>query len=150
MMPTGHYERRSIQERLWEKVQKSEGCWLWTGFRDRMGYGRLNIRGIPVLAHRVTYELVNGAIPDGLEMDHLCRVPACVNPSHLEAVTRSVNARRGTAGKVLTWEQVREIRRRYRRGSADANTYTLGREYGVTFSAIARIVTHQTWVEEAA
>lgn len=72
------------------------GCCLWTGPVDTHGYGR---HGKPV-AHRVIYELIVGPIPDGLELDHLCRVPRCVNPHHLEPVTHAENVRRGMAGSV--------------------------------------------------
>lgn len=74
---------------FWEKVSKSEGCWLWTG-RTVKGYGKHSGK----LAHRVAYEEMVGPIPDGLELDHLCRTPLCVRPDHLEPVTRHVNMRR--------------------------------------------------------
>jgi hypothetical protein len=71
-------------------------CWIWTAHRPT-GVGYISIRreGRFVLAHRVAYEQYKGAIPDGLVLDHLCRVPACVNPDHLEAVTQRENALRG-------------------------------------------------------
>ena len=76
----------------------SSGCWLWEGTLSLSGYGRLWIggtRGRRHQAHRLTYEMHKGPIPEGLEIDHLCRVPACVNPDHLEAVTHRENQRRG-------------------------------------------------------
>ena len=87
--------------RLWAKVDLSNapfGCWLWTGSRNGSGYAQLCIggrRGQTYYAHRATYELFKGTIPDGLTIDHLCRVRYCVNPLHLEAVTYSVNVARG-------------------------------------------------------
>lgn len=71
------------------------GCWVWGGAADKLGYGRINVGGVIRLAHRVSYELRKGKIPEGLELDHLCRNPSCVNPDHLEAVTRKVNTDRG-------------------------------------------------------
>lgn len=71
-------------------------CWLWTGAIGSGGYGTLHLdveRG-PVGAHRFSYELHVGPIPDGLQLDHLCRVKHCVNPLHLEAVTASENTLR--------------------------------------------------------
>jgi hypothetical protein len=77
-------------ERFVERVPFS-GCWIWIGFIDWYGYGRVGKKQ----SHRVAYELVNGPIPEGLVIDHLCRVRCCVNPAHLEAVTRAVNNERG-------------------------------------------------------
>lgn len=82
--------------RLKTKIQISEtGCWLWTGYVSERGYGRIGARGKTVSAHRWTYNLFKGEIPEGLDLDHLCRVRHCVNPDHLEAVTRSENTIRG-------------------------------------------------------
>lgn len=84
--------------RFWAKVAKStRGCWVWTGARDTVGYGtfrKVKGPGGMVKAHRYSYELSNGAIPAGLEIDHLCRTRACVRPDHLEAVTHIENMRR--------------------------------------------------------
>ncbi len=70
------------------------GCWEWNGYRDPNGYGRVNVDRRAVLVHRVGYEAVKGPIPQGLELDHLCRNPACWNVSHLEAVTHAENMAR--------------------------------------------------------
>lgn len=79
--------RRPREERFWLKVDKSGDCWLWKAGRDTNGYGAFERN----TAHRTAYELSVGPIPDGLEIDHLCHVKACVNPAHLEAVTHRVN-----------------------------------------------------------
>lgn len=72
-------------------------CWLWTGARNSTGYALVGDgQGHVVCSHRVSYEMHVGPIPDGLEVDHLCRVKNCVNPHHLEAVTPLVNTRRGS------------------------------------------------------
>ena len=86
-----------VTTRFWAKVTRGgvDECWLWTGAINHGGYGRFRGRdGRAVLAHRFAYEAVIGQIPDGLHIDHLCRVRACVNPSHLEAVTQTVNNKR--------------------------------------------------------
>lgn len=90
--------RPSLRDRFLAKVVTSDdvdACWSWTGSKCR-GYGRLWIDGLgrPVQAQRVSYELHTGPIPDGLEIDHLCRTPECTNPRHLEAVTGAENLRR--------------------------------------------------------
>lgn len=83
-------------ENFWGHVQKAEsGCWLWTGARTSAGYGNLRIDGTNDYAHRVSYRLAVGPIPDGEVLDHLCRVRHCVRPDHLEPVAHAENVRRG-------------------------------------------------------
>lgn len=81
---------------LWGMVDKNgpKGCWLWLGFLKR-GYGVVRRDGRKWAAHRFFYELLVGPIPDGLVIDHLCRVRNCVNPQHLEPVTNAENLARG-------------------------------------------------------
>ncbi len=73
-------------------------CWIWQGYVDPNGYGQI---GRNKRAHRVVYEALCDPIPAGLELDHLCRVPTCVNPSHLEPVTRAENNRRSMSVSAL-------------------------------------------------
>ena len=87
-----------LPERFWSKCmpEPNSGCWLWLAASTR-GYGAYAYSGSDDVrpAHRVTYETLVGAIPDGLVIDHLCRQPCCVNPSHMEPVTIGENVRRG-------------------------------------------------------
>lgn len=71
------------------------GCWLWTASLDGAGYSKIRVDGRLFNAHRWYYEMINGPIPKGLQLDHLCRVRRCVNPDHLEPVTQQENIRRG-------------------------------------------------------
>lgn len=86
----------AISARFWSKVEKTDTCWLWTGATVNGGHGRFGIAGDEkIMAHRFAYEEMVGAIPEGLVLDHLCRVPNCVNPAHLEPVTPRENTLRG-------------------------------------------------------
>lgn len=82
------------ETRFWAKVNKTNDCWLWIGWHTSLNYGLIKINGKSVLAHRYSYELVNGKIPNGKVLDHLCRTPACVRPAHLEAVSQRENLKR--------------------------------------------------------
>lgn len=84
----------TTDERFWAKVERGDGCWLWSGRLDR-GYGRFYVsHHRTVRAHRFAYESLIGLIPSGLDLDHLCRNRRCVNPAHLEPVTRRENLMR--------------------------------------------------------
>jgi hypothetical protein len=85
----------TVEERFWGKVDKSSDCWIWTACRTPKGYGHFRANGKQVQVHRWSYQLHYGPIPEGLEIDHICRVRACVNPSHLRAVTHQENISTG-------------------------------------------------------
>ena len=75
--------------------EPNSGCWIWIGAIKSNGYGEFHFNRKTVHAHRWYYEHCFGAVPKGLELDHRCRVRCCVNPYHLEPVTRSINRKRG-------------------------------------------------------
>jgi hypothetical protein len=85
----------SLPDRFWAKVQRADDpskCWAWTGSHTSAGYANLNLgSGNYGYAHRVSYELHHGAIPDGFEIDHICRNRGCMNPEHLRPATRKQN-----------------------------------------------------------
>ena len=81
-------------QRFWSKVIKTGSCWEWTSSKSN-GYGQFWLNGKLHMVHRITYTLYKDVIPNNLTIDHLCRNRSCVNPDHLEPVTRSVNLRRG-------------------------------------------------------
>jgi len=146
---------RPLAERFWEKVRKTEGCWLWTGSRDEKGYGRISIpKASPRKASRVSWELANGKIPRGKCVLHRCDNPACVNPAHLFLGTKADNnadmrakGRHAKGEKVsgakLTEIQVREIRQRYAAGGVSQQR--LADEYGVNNSLICTIISRRRW-----
>jgi hypothetical protein len=91
--------RASIEYRIRHKTRTNDaGCWVWLGLKSPDGYGRTAVGGRDVHTHRAVYECLVGPIPDGLQLDHLCRNRACCNPAHLEPVTQIENIRRGAAG----------------------------------------------------
>lgn len=100
-MPLKEFGDPALPERFWKYVRVLEnGCWEWVGGLSTAGYGYFYVGtgrsdGKKVLAHRLCYQKLVGEIPDGLDLDHLCRYRPCVNPFHHEPVTRKVNTRRG-------------------------------------------------------
>lgn len=78
--------------RFWAKVDKTHSCWMWTGKRTSLGYGRPRFGERDLLAHRVAYALENGDLEEALVVDHKCHSPACVRPDHLQAVTYKLNS----------------------------------------------------------
>ncbi len=102
--PTGVYQRKPkpLMDRFMRFVspEPNTGCWLWIGASNSTGYGFIAYRGNAYGAHRMSHELYKGPIPDGFEIDHLCRVKSCVNPDHLEAVLPRVNLLRSTVQEV--------------------------------------------------
>lgn len=120
-------------------------CWEWQGAESRGGYGQMTVNKKKVMAHRHFFERRYGPVPDGMQIDHLCRNRACVNPDHLEAVTCAENIRRSRVPK-LTPEDVRRIQslKGTRSGAS------VGREYGVFRSTINRIWRGEQWAEDVA
>ena len=154
-------------ERFWAKVDKSGECWLWTASIGGNGYGQFKVTpdASPIRAHRFSYELHFGEIPEGMLVCHRCDVKLCVQPKHLFLGTPADNmadmvskgrANGGhggwwSAGKrpnrcKLTDEQVAEIRRRYTNESSRA----LAREFGIDPSGIVRVANGRTYPLTAA
>jgi hypothetical protein len=140
----------SLTERFWRKVRKTKNCWVWTGKTvAKRRYGIIRNNKCFQYAHRVAYELLVGPIPEDLCVLHRCDNQVCVNPFHLFLGTQfdnMVDCRvKGRNTRKLTPSQVREIRKRYRKGKPGCTTRALGRHYRVTASTIWYVINGQTW-----
>lgn len=103
------YTYRMLPDRFVAKfhVDPESGCWLWTASLNKYGYGQFRVRPRTRGAHRVAYEALIGPIPEGMQLDHLCRVRRCVNPAHLEPVTMAVNIARGDVEARYEWNRAK-------------------------------------------
>jgi len=140
----------SLVERFWSKVNKTEGCWFWTASTSKSGYGQLGSGGRPhtmLKAHRVSWELANGPIRDGLWVLHQCDNPICVNPDHLFLGTNLDNIadmnrkkrnlfQRNNPSLKLSDGQVKEIRDRRSNGE---RLRSIAKDFGVTEGTVSRI-----------
>lgn len=151
------------QSAFWSKVaiaNDKKSCWVWMGARKPSGYGNVRINGQYKQAHRVAFELANGAIPTGYIVCHICDNPSCCNPSHLMLGTIRSNAAdmlikgrqkkphtaargAGNGNAKLKDEDVVAIRQIY--ASKGMNQYELADKYGVTQPAIGAIIRMRTW-----
>lgn len=149
------YNTPGLAVRFWEKVVRRgpDDCWEWAASRHTKGYGQI-LDGTLRKAHRVSWELANGPVPDGMFVCHTCDNPPCVNPAHLWLGTNAENIRdafakgridrRGQANgrRKLTVTQVQSIRERRATGE---RVMDLAREYGVNISTVVRITAGRSW-----
>jgi HNH endonuclease len=136
--------RKPVLNRLLSRVKFTDaGCWEWTGAitgGECGGYPCIRIDGHTLGAHRVSYALFKGEIPDGLEPDHTCKNRKCINPDHLEAVTHQVNVRRGAVGK-LTAEIVSEIR------TSKEPSRIIAARFGITYTYVNMLRRGLGWTD---
>lgn len=134
----GHNNRKSPHEYLEEDRGYTTPCWIWQRATTNRGYGHINCGGRHQMAHRVYYERARGKVPAGMQLDHLCREPSCVNPDHLEPVTNAENTRRGAKAK-LTPALVHEIRESAEPVSA------IARRLGLNYDTVWAAKTGRSW-----
>lgn len=127
-------------------IINEEGCWIWQLYIDPNGYGTIcitsNGKEVTWLAYNWYYFQKFGNIPNNMDLDHLCRNRACVNPDHLEPVTRAVNTQRGELAK-LDAAQILEIRKLYSTGLYHQSY--LASRFGVTQGLISQIILRKIW-----
>jgi transposase len=136
-----HHGRKSGREYVEEDRGWKSPCWIWQLKISKFGYGKRKIAGKEEPAHRIFYEAKYGKVPEGLCLDHLCRVRCCVNPDHLEAVTELENKRRGLVAKVSK-KQAASISDMYKSGMSQ---YEIARKFGLQQSQISRILNGVRW-----
>lgn len=156
---------RFSRANFWHRVVKhSNGCWGWLGFVDSKGYGRVNAwidgKRRSQGAHRISWFIHNGAIPEGMHVLHQCDNPICTRPDHLRLGTHAENMRemaeRGRArgrcpperahAAKLNWEKAREIRR-LKAGMPTLSHDVIAVQYGVTRATISFLLEGKTWKE---
>lgn len=150
---------KTVDERLNTYIKRIESCWVWTGYKNQHGYGRItNDEGKQVRAHRYLYETFKGKIPKGMCVLHTCDNRACVNPEHLFLGDRKDNAddmtNKGRNGyktfygqshhnSKLTKEQVVEMRNLWEKGGVYQSQ--LAKKYGVTQQVVSKVVNFKAW-----
>lgn len=151
---SSHYTP-AFRERFWSKVDRidPDGCWLWRAATMYKGYGVVKLGGRTHRAHRVAYELSNGALPEGAHVLHACDRPGCVNPSHIRAGTqkentadmvsraRTVRGEKHWSAK-LTEVDVLNIRALHEQGEGES---TMAAEYGVHRRTVRDVTTRTRW-----
>lgn len=156
--------KRSFVQRFWSRVQKTDGCWIWTAAHKPEGYGKMWMNGKLESAHRISWILTRGPIPDGLWVLHKCDNPPCVNPDHLYIGYRKENGRdaaerhRIPYGKDAYFSKcvgeknfnarctdqiVRDIRAKY--VPRKFGLWRLSKFFGLPRTTIGNIVNRRTW-----
>lgn len=115
------------EQRFWAKVHKGTNCWEWTGSVDSSGYGTFRVGHSTVSAHRFAWEITSGPIPEGMEIDHECHNPRCVNTKHLRLATRKQNVEYRRGAFRNSKSQIRGVYREARYGKWRAEVQHAGK-----------------------
>lgn len=154
---SGEFKPKSIEDKFWPNVNKTKTCWLWVGYVEPAGYGKMRVGSKNMRAHRVSWELHNKPIPVGLCILHKCDIRNCVNPEHLflgthkdnmvDCVNKGRNACNPLKGEAspaskLKEADVREVKALLSSGESIAS---ISRKYGVSTLPIFKIKHNKTW-----
>lgn len=152
--------KKEVSQNFLGHVEKTDGCWLWTGCRDKDGYGHFAMNGATVKAHRASYILANGPITEGLHILHSCDNPSCVRPDHLYAGTRSQNMQdmvnrnrrmdlggESNGNARLSNRDAEEVRKIYATGNFTQQMLAV--KFNVSPATISNIVTNKRYKEAA-
>lgn len=123
-------------------IDEVSGCWVWQRYTDARGYARISVKRKKVLAHRAYYERVNGPIPAGMELDHTCNNPSCVNPAHLVPRTPEDHKRRHDFD-YLSPDAIREIKSLF----PACSQAEIARQFKIDPSTVSRIVRGENWAD---
>jgi hypothetical protein len=150
-------EMKTVDERFWGNIIKTDTCWLWMGCHDGCGYGMILVRGTRLKTHRYSWMLHNGEIPEGMHVCHTCDNPKCVNPAHLFLGTHLDNMRDMISkGRLvalpgekngrakLTQDDIREIRIMLN-SSIKFKKKDIAKQYGITREHLWCIERHKSW-----
>lgn len=145
-------------KRFWSNVTVTDGCWMWSGTTRNGGYGRLSLYRLPIAAHRLSWEIHNGSIPDGLCVLHSCDVPGCVNPDHLFLGTiEDNNLDRHSKGRdasnagelngrsILSRSEVELIRSRYTPRDKKYGLKALATRFCMSKSGMSHVLSGRNW-----
>lgn len=143
-----------IKMRFMDNFTKTETCWIWNAAKHNFGHGRIQVNGKNCYAHRISYEIFKGPIPNNMAVCHSCDNPSCVNPMHLWVGSPAENFRdmflkkRNMRGSQAPWsklteQKVKELRELYRSG--EYTMKELGEKYGVYDTTICAIIHRKKW-----